>query len=154
NLLAAPTAIVIDNLNRKLASGKLAAALTATEFSDRILGKSEQVALPVRCAWVATANNPMLSTEISRRCIRIRIEPKTDRPWERQDFKHTKLRTWITEHRGDLTWAALVICRYGLQHGTAGRPLGSYEVWSDVIGRILDGAGFSGFLGSLDALYD
>lgn len=154
NLLAAPTAIVIDNLNRKLASGKLAAALTATEFSDRILGKSEQVALPVRCVWAATANNPMLSTEISRRCIRIRIEPKDDRPWQREGFKHPKLRSWVHEHRGDLIWAALIICRYGLQHGTAGPTLGSYESWSDVIGRILNGAGFSGFLGNLDALYD
>jgi hypothetical protein len=66
NLLAAPAVIYIDNLNRMLASGKLAAALTAREFSDRVLGKSEQIALPVRCVWVAAANNPTLSTEISQ----------------------------------------------------------------------------------------
>lgn len=154
NLLAAPTVIFIDNLNRKLASGKLAAALTASEFSDRILGKSEQIALPVRCVWVATANNPTLSTEISRRCIRIRIDPRMDKPWQREQFKHTKLRSWIAANRGDLIWAALIICRYGLAHGASGRPLGSYEAWSDVIGRILTGAGFFGFLENLDALYD
>jgi hypothetical protein len=154
NLLAAPAAIVIDNLNRKLASGKLAAALTTTEFSDRILGKSEQIALPVRCVWVATANNPTLSTEISRRCIRIRIDPKIDQPWKREGFKHPKLRSWVEANRGDLIWAALVICRYGLRHGAVGPALGSYEAWSDVIGCILAGAGFPGFLGNLDALYD
>jgi hypothetical protein len=103
---------------------------------------------------VATANNPTLSTEISRRCIRIRIDPRVDKPWQREGVKHPKLRTWITDHRGDLIWAALVLCRYGLQHGTVGRPLGSYESWSDVLGRILQGAGFPGFLGNLDALYD
>ncbi|HEY3230521.1 MAG TPA: hypothetical protein VGJ87_14960, partial [Roseiflexaceae bacterium] len=62
--------------------------------------------------------------------------------------------TWVEAHRGDLIWAALVICRYGLQHGAAGPALGSYEAWSDVLGRILQGAGFPGFLGNLDALYD
>lgn len=153
-LLGAPAVIYIDNLNRMLAAGALAAALTTTEFSDRVLGKSEQVSLPVRCVWVATANNPTLSTEISRRCIRIRIDPRVDKPWQREGFKHPKLRSWIAAHRGELIWAALVICRYGLQHGTVGRPLGSYEAWSDVLGRILDGCGFKGFLGNLDALYD
>jgi len=153
-LLGAPAVIYIDNLNRMLAAGALAAALTTTEYSDRVLGKSEQVSLPVRCVWVATANNPTLSTEISRRCIRIRIDPRVDKPWQREGFKHPKLRTWIAAHRGDLIWAALVICRYGLQHGTTGRPLGSYESWSDVLGRILGGCGFPGFLGNLDALYD
>lgn len=154
NLLASPTVIFIDNLNRKLASGKLAAALTAVEFSDRILGKSEQVALPVRCAWVVTANNPTLSTEISRRCIRIRIDPRMDKPWQREQFRHKGLRKWIEANRGDLIWAALVICRYGLSHGTPSQPLGSYEAWSDVLGRILSGASFPGFLANLDALYD
>jgi hypothetical protein len=154
NLLGAPAVIYIDNLNRMLASGALAAALTTREFSDRVLGKSEQVSLPVRCVWVAAANNPTLSTEISRRCIRIRIDPRVDKPWQREGFKHAKLRSWIETNRGDLIWAALVICRYGLQHGAAGTALGSYEAWSDVLGRILQGAGFPGFLGNLDALYD
>jgi putative DNA primase/helicase len=149
----APAAIYIDNLNRMLASGKLAAALTAREYSDRVLGSSEQVSLPVRCVWVATANNPTLSTEISRRCIRIRIDPRVDEPWKRDGFKHAKLRSWVEAHRGNLIWAALVMCRYGLQHGAAGPALGSYEAWSDVLGRILQGAGINGFLGNLDMLY-
>jgi hypothetical protein len=153
NLLMAPAAIYIDNLNRMLASGKLAAALTAREYSDRVLGSSEQVSLPVRCVWVATANNPTLSTEISRRCIRIRIDPRVDEPWKRDGFKHAKLRSWVEAHRGNLIWAALVMCRYGLQHGAAGPALGSYEAWSDVLGRILQGAGINGFLGNLDMLY-
>lgn len=153
NLLMAPAAIYIDNLNRMLASGKLAAALTAREYSDRVLGSSEQVSLPVRCVWVATGNNPTLSTEISRRCIRIRIDPRIDEPWKRDGFKHAKLRSWVEAKRGDLVWAALIVCRYGMQHGAPGPALGSYEAWSDVLGRILAGAGIPGFLGNLDVLY-
>src|SRR5262249_17339121 len=83
---------------------------------------------------------------------RIRIDPKDDRPWQREGFRHPKLRSWVEAHRGQLIWAALVICRYGLARGAAGPPLGSYEAWSDVIGRILGGAGFAGFLRNLDAL--
>ena len=153
-LLGAPAVVYIDNLNRMLAAGALAAALTTTEWSDRVLGKSEQIQVSVRCVWAATANNPTLSTEIARRCIRIRIDPKDDQPWQREGFKHPKLRSWVEAHRGQLIWAALVICRYGLQHGTASRPLGSYEAWSDVLGRILQGAGFPDFLGNLDDLYN
>lgn len=154
NLLTAPTAIYIDNLNRMLDSGSLAAALTAREFSNRMLGTMDQVSLPVRCVWVATANNPTLSTEISRRCIRIRIDPRVDKPWEREGFRHPRLRSWVEANRGRLVWAALVLCRYGLRHGKPGRALGSYEAWSDVLGRILEGCGIPGFLGNLDALYD
>lgn len=153
NLLAAPTVIYIDNLNRTLASGKLAAALTAREFSDRVLGKSEQVNLPVRCVWAATANNPLLSTEIARRCIRIRIDPRTDEPWKRATFKHSNLRSWVELNRGQLIWAALTMACYGLAHGTTGRALGSYEAWSAVLGRILSGCGLPDFLGNLDLLY-
>jgi hypothetical protein len=153
-LLGTPAVIYIDNLNRTLAASTLAAALTTHEWSDRLLGKSEQVSLAVRCVWAATANNPTLSTEISRRCIRIRIDPRVDKPWQREGFRHPKLRTWVEANRGDLIWAALIICRYGLQHGATGPALGSYEAWSDVLGRILQGTGFAGFLGNLDALYD
>ncbi len=153
-LLGAPTTVLLDNLTRPLDSGALAAALTTNEWSDRILGKSEQVNVPVRCVWVATANNTTLSGEISRRCIRIRIDPRIDKPWNREGFKHPRLDEWAAANRGDLIWAALVLCRYGLQQGTPGRVLGSYEAWADVMGRVLRGAGIAGFLDNLDALYE
>jgi hypothetical protein len=153
-LRTAPAALLIDNISRVLDSGSLAAALTTETFANRVLGRSEQVLFPVRCVWIATANNPALSPEISRRCIRIRIDPRVDRPWERSQFKHPKLRAWIREQRGPLIAAALALVRYGLKHGTPSRSLGSYEAWSDVIGRILDGCGIPGFLTNLDALYD
>lgn len=152
-LMAAPAAIYIDNITRKLDSGALALALTAREFTDRVLGSSSRIDLPVRCVWVATGNNPMMSTEIARRCIRIRIDPRTDEPWKRAAFKHPNLRQWVEEHRGRLIWAALVLTRYGLTHGRPGRALGSYEPWSNVLSRILNGCGIPGFLGNLDVLY-
>ena len=153
-LLAGPSVIFFDNLNRTLASGALAAALTTPEWTDRLLGQSEMVRIPIKCAWVATANNPMMSTEIARRCIRIRIDPKIDKPWERRGFRHPQLRLWIREHHAELVHAALTLIRYGFQHGTPGRALGSYKSWSLVMGQILNGIEQPDFLGNLDALYD
>ena len=63
--------IYIDNLNRMLASGALAAALTTREFSDRVLGKSEQVSLPVRCVWVAASIEQLCNSLAADRADRV-----------------------------------------------------------------------------------
>jgi putative DNA primase/helicase len=139
-----------------LDSGTLAAALTTTMWEDRILGQSRTIRVPVRCAWVATANNPVLSRELTRRSVRIRIDPKVDRPWLRQAFHHDDLRAWVNAHRADLVWAALTLVRAWLAAGglqPSIRPLGSYEAWSRVIGGVLSHAGIAGFLGNLNEFY-
>jgi hypothetical protein len=135
----------------------LAAALTALTWDDRLLGKNETVSLPVRSVWLTTANNPVLSTEIARRCVRIRIDPKIDRPWQREGFRHPDLRSWVAEHRADLVWAALTLIQAWISKGRPRprlNPLGSFEAWSTVIGGILETAGVPGFLMNLNELYD
>ncbi len=157
SLIEGRGAIVIDNLRSRLDSGVLAAALTTIYWADRILGRSEMVNLPVRCVWVTTGNNPMVSTEIARRSIRIRLDAGVERPWERTDFKHPSLREWADEHRPDLVWAALTLVQAWV---AAGQPLwqkktlGSYERWAEVMGSILEVNGVEGFLENLDDLYE
>jgi hypothetical protein len=73
-------AIPIDNIARPLDSGVLAAALTATWWTDRLPGRNDTVSVPGRCAWVLTANNPVTTTEVARRLIRVRLDPRMDRP--------------------------------------------------------------------------
>ena len=149
--------ILIGNVTRPLDSGVLAAALTALIWTDRILGRSEMARFPVRCIWTTTANNPRLSTEIARRCIRIRIDPKCPRPWERKDFKHPKLRLWADQQRAQLVWASLTLIQTWV---AAGKPLweeqvlGSYEDWSTVMGGILAVNEVEGFLSNTDQLYE
>jgi len=155
-LLKAPAAILIDNITKSLDSGSLAAVLTSPTYTDRQLGGNKMIELPVRCAWIATANNPTMSTEIARRTVRIRLDPKVDRPWERTGFRHENLREWVHENRGQLIWAALVLVRnwfaQGSEPGT--KRLGSYESWSKVVGGILDAAKIDGFLTNLTAFYE
>jgi hypothetical protein len=152
------SAILIDNVARVLNSGPLAAAITAPTWTDRVLGQTELVSIPVRCVWVTTANNPTMSTEIARRSIRIRLDPKQDRPWLREGFRHGNLRDWASENRGRLIWAALTLAQSWLSAGRPPapdtKPLGSFESWSRVVGGILAHAEIPGFLGNLDEFYE
>jgi hypothetical protein len=148
--------ILIDNLRNRLDSAAVSAAITSTSWEDRILGASEIIRLPVRCAWMATGNNPAVSTEIARRTVRIRMDAKMDRPWLRTKFRHDNLRQWATVNRPQLAWAALTLIRAWI---VAAKPpgqtrLGMYEQWSEVMGGILHVANVPGFLCNLTEFYD
>ena len=154
-LLQGPQFILIDNITRRVDSANLAAVLTSEVWEDRILGRSQMATLPVDCTWLATANNPMLSEEIARRTVSIRLVPSTPRPWERTDFRHPNLRRWAREHRGELIWANLTLIQAWI---AAGKPhgeqiLGSFESWAEVMGGILMVAGISGFLTDREDVY-
>ena len=80
-----PAVILIDNAH-VLDSAALSAAVTTPDiWTDRIIGSSRVARLPVRCLWLATGNNPSLSTKIARRVVRIRLDAKVARPEERTD---------------------------------------------------------------------
>jgi hypothetical protein len=158
-LRGAPEAILIENLHGKVNSASLAAALTIREWGDRLLGVSEMLRLPVRCVWIATANNPELSTEMVRRSIRIRMDTGLEEPWTRDpaEFLHPDLRGWLHERRPDLVNACLLIVQSWI---TAGRPLGTaslgmYESWAVTMGGILASIGLGkDFLANLPAFYE
>lgn len=156
-LRSARSVLLLDNVTRPLNSGSLASALTATIWEDRILGKSENLHIPVRCVWVTTANNPTMTTEIARRCIRIRLDAKVDRPWFRDGFRQKKLRIWALTNRGELVAAALTLVQAWVCAGMPAsetKPLGSYEQWTAVIGGILQHVGIPRFLSNLLEFYE
>lgn len=149
-----PSLILIDNLREQLDSSALAAALTAPFWEDRILGQSDMTRLPIRCAWVATGNNPTFSNEMARRLVRIRLDAHTDQPWRRDSFRHPDLMVWVRANRGRLVAACLTLCQAWI---VAGRPrgsrsIGSYEIWAQTLGGVLEVAGIEGFLGNLDEM--
>jgi len=151
-----PTIILIDNLRQRLESAALSAAVTAPVWEDRVLGLSEMIRLPVRCAWVATGNNPTLSDEMTRRTVRIRLDARMEHPWLREDFRHPNLRGWTADHRGELVWAALTLVQAWLSKGQP-KPrivLGMFEDWAQVIAGILKVAEIPGFLSNLGDFYD
>jgi hypothetical protein len=147
-LIEGPTLVLLDNLNRVLDSGALAAVLTSRVWKDRILGVSKTVRVPNLAVWLASGNNTRLSRELVRRTVWCRLDSRTDAPWERTQFRHKNLQKWAKEQRGRLVWAALVLCQAWL---AAGRPpgqqtLGMFEGWAETMGGILDVAGAPGLL--------
>ena len=149
-----PTLVLIDNLKRQLEASALAAALTAPFWEDRVLGVSEITRLPIRCLWIATGNNPTFSNEMARRLVRIRLDARVDRPWQRSGFRHPDLMVWVRANRARLVAACLTLCRAWI---AAGRPrgtrtIGSYKSWSQTMGGVLEVVGIEGFLGNIDEM--
>lgn len=157
-LLEGRAILALDNADpqRTIDSSALAAATTTEFWVDRLLGQSRSMTLANRALWVLTGNNVRLSTELARRCVRIRIDAKTDRPWRRADFKHPDLLRWLERERGRLIHAALSLIQNWVVRGrpAGNERLGSFESWAEVMGGILDAAGVKGFLGNLDSLHD
>lgn len=138
--IAGDTLVLIDNIYGGLGCPALDAALTATTWKDRILGRSEAVELPLNVTWCATGNNVILHADTSRRVVHIRLDSPLENPEQREGFRHVDLRAYVRENRPILLAHALTIlsayCR-------AGRPKqhlpawGSFEGWSDLIRQSL-----------------
>jgi len=154
-LMTASPFVLLDNIpdNTTLNSPPLAAALTSSDWSDRVLGKSQAIRLPSRAVWVATGNNLRVAGDMPRRSYSIRLDANAERPWERTGFSIKGLPRYISTNRGNLLSAALTIIRGWYTNGQpkAETPtLGSFEEWAETIGSVLAYAGIEGFLGNLD----
>ncbi len=156
NLVSGKGALLFDNLSRALDSGTLANALTTSIWEGRILGANRLASAPVRLIWVATANNPTISSEITRRTVRIRLVPDTDTPEKRTGFRHPFIKEWLEENRPRIVQAVHVIVRYWLIQGRpSGRAvLGSFENWARVIGGILETIGRDSLLANYSEFRD
>ena len=157
-LIKAGPIVVIDNAKegRIIDSQALTSLLTTEAWRNRILGKTEMIVLPNYALWMLTGNNPRLSDELSRRCIRIRIDPKRDGAWLRTGFKHDPIIPWAQEHRGDLVHAALVLVQAWIAAGCpqGQKRLGSFEHWAAVMDGLLATIEVPGFLGNLQEMQD
>lgn len=130
------TLVLIDNIVGTLGGPSMDAALTATEWSDRILGSSTTVKLPLAITWYATGNNVALVGDMQRRVLHVRLESPEANPEDRVGFRHENVEGFAREHRAELVTAALTVLRaYVLagrpRHGLA--PWGSFSGWSDLI---------------------
>lgn len=156
-LSAGSTFVVFDDVAHTLRSPVLQSALTASEWSGRILGKSEMIAVPQRATWIVTGNNVQLGKDIARRCFWIRLDAKMSRPYQREGFKHPNLESYVKESRGALLAALLTLARSWHSAGSPRatvKPLGSFEEWTLIIGGILEHVRIAGFLANANELYE
>lgn len=153
----APVVALLDNLEGPLSSPSLAAMLTAERWTDRVLGQSRTTTLPVRTCWLATGNNVQIGGDLARRCVSVRMDPETSRPWHRTGFRHPDLAAYVHQRRPALIGSLLTLAR---AWWAAGRPpaavpaLGGFSPWARIVGGILAHAGVIGFLDNLGQLYD
>jgi hypothetical protein len=157
-LINSPNFVFIDNVRNHIAYSSLAAAITAGVWEDRILGVSRTVRVPVTSTWVITGNNPSLSSEMARRCVRIRIDTGREQPWMRDpsEFKHPDLLQWVKMNRGQLIWAGLVLVQNWIANGRpmpVNKNMGMFEQWCQVMGGILEVNGIKGFLDNMNDMY-
>ena len=153
--IAADPMVLIDNVTAVLKSDALDAVLTGTEFRDRILGRNEELSLPIRTVFFATSNNAMLSADLVRRSLHIRLVVKEERPELRSGFRWPDVMASATRDRAALLAAALTVLR---AYAVAGRPavkmlpMGSYESWSRVVRAALVWAGLEDSASTQDGL--
>ena len=143
-----------DNMSKYINSDVLAMALTAENWSDRVLQTSQMVKLRNRSIWAATGNNPQFHNQIARRIVRIRLVPLAADPTERSNFRHPELLNWVMQHRAQFVEKILTIVLAWNNAGRpafSGKPLASYESWSRVMGGILEYLGVHGFLSNLSS---
>lgn len=148
--------IFLDNINHKMDSGALASALTSGKWKGRILGRSDNVSIPIKATWIYAANNGAFSSELMDRIVPIRMDaatpnPRRDRPpsW----YKNYGLLRYLKNNRRELIWACQILVLNWVQQG---RPdgkayMGSFDEYSRVMGGILDAAGITGFLENIPA---
>ena len=148
---------IFDNLEDKLSSPELAAALTAVEMTGRILGQTEERTYAVQTFWMANGVNVTIGGDLARRTFKSRVDPQDPMPWQRGGFRHPDLIRWVREDRGRILAAVFTMARAWIQ---AGKPLpervprvGSYEAWRDMIGGILESAGVPDFMANADEVY-
>ncbi len=134
--LAGIPMVLIDNVAGKFGSPVLDAALTASEWIDRLLGANSLVSAPLKALWCVTGNNLTVVGDTVRRCLPVRLESPAERPEQRDDFRHPRLLEWLSRRQARLTSAALTLLR---GYCVAGRPdpglepWGSFEGWSSLI---------------------
>ena len=145
---------LLDNLSgTEIDSDVLAMAITSPMWSDRMLGSNTDLQLENSGPWIGTGNNPGFSGQLSRRFIRVRLVPNTPEPYLRENFKHFPLMDWVKKNRSKLVDACITIVMDWVRAGRPtwnGKPLGSFESFSLVMGGILQNAGVSGFMSDME----
>lgn len=143
-LLQGVSSINLDNWTRPIGGESMNALLTAGEWSDRVLGRSETVSLPARLTLAATGNNLSVRGDMTRRSLLIQLDARVERP-ELRSFQEPNLTGMVTRRRGELLAALFTILKGYQQAGEPGkheRLLGRFEPWSKAVAAPLRWLGY------------
>jgi hypothetical protein len=132
-LIEAQPALFLDNANGiGLRSDTLASVLTERLARVRILGQSRMVPLNSTAFIAVTGNGLTVTEDLARRFLPCMLDARCEDP-ESRPFQSGFL-AQISVRRAELLAAMLTIWRWGRQNRSslkAGKPLGSFETWSE-----------------------
>lgn len=140
--------IIFDNVNGKIDSGTFAAFTTSQIYEGRYLGGNKKAKLDNYAVVTLTANNPTMSQEVARRFITIDLMAQDARPEDRTGFKHSNLIRYVLDNQAKLLASVLTLWKYWICQGKprSKHQLGSFEIWSETVGGVLELVGIPGFL--------
>jgi putative DNA primase/helicase len=134
-MLDSVPACLIDNVVGNFGGAAFDAALTAPEWTDRILGASRRVTMPNTMTWAASGNNMTIKGDMGRRVIICRVDAQTESP-DKRVFARTEaeLVETVTAKRREYLEALVTILRFGVVSDTIKLPQwGSFERWSQLV---------------------
>lgn len=130
----------------------LAQALTASTWSDRLLGVSQMAEYPNNATWMSLGNNVRVEGDCIRRVYKVQLKPTTPNPEDRtsSDFQIKDFEQYTRDNRKDLLVAVLTLIRgwyaAGKPRPTREPSFGSFERWEGMVRGILEYAEVPGFL--------
>ena len=155
SILTQTTAPVVtfDNVSGILRSSKLAGLLTSAEYSDRVLGSTNETFMVNDRLWTLTGNNLALGGDLIRRSLWVTIDPRVPNPESRTGFRIPSLPAYVAEYRGAILAALLTWVRGWAAAGATFELAGSdsYARSTGVVRGILQAAGVPGTFDHVDS---
>lgn len=137
--------LVWDNIERgtRISCPSIERALTATEFSDRVLGASRSATVPSTTVQAFTGNNIGPKGDMASRSLVCRLEVSRPDP-ENRAFRHLDPIAWTLQHRGRILQAlyGLLLWNPQIRATATGRVPSKtrFKTWWDLIGAPLEQA--------------
>ena len=128
------SALIWDNVVGAFDSVSMAALLTSTVYTDRILSESKVSSIPNRILMLLTGNNLTLKGDMARRVLVARIDPDTERPFARSFDLDPYL--YCLANRQKLISCALILIRFYMSAKVKPPGIGrtaSFEDWDDMV---------------------
>jgi hypothetical protein len=158
SVLTATTAPVcqIDNIRGLVRSAKLDALLTTREYTDRVLGTTNDTTMINDRLWVATGNNMVLGGDLDRRVVTVSIDPGVERPEDRTGFDIPDLGAHVREHRAGILGDLLtMIAAWDAASRPRGEPTSdSFGRWVAAVRGVLEVCGVPGTFDHSDSRSD
>lgn len=143
--------ILFDNLpsGHVIRYPVLSELITSKVWSQRVLGKSEQVTVPNGRLWIANGNNLSTGDDSARRAVWCVLDPDV-RPDTRDTaaFVLGDLNEWLPLHAGTVLHALLVLLAGWVSDGMpkSAHSIASFGAWPRTLGGILGWLGVDGWL--------